>query len=123
MPIYLDISHPNRMVVAVIQGTVTVDDIVGAAQQFVATGAWPYRKIIDVSTGVSNVDAKALEALATLARSSAKDVPRGPTAFVVNPERSDIVEQFAQMTEGDRPVKTFRSIHAARTWLDENTRR
>src|SRR3990167_7743419 len=123
MPIYLDISHPDRMVVAVIQGTVTGEDIVGAAQQFAATGAWPYRKIIDVSIGESTIDANGLEMLAAMARTKAKDTTRGPTAFVVDPARSDVVEQFVKMTEGDRPVKTFRSIHDARKWLDENSGR
>ena len=122
MPIYLDISHADRMVVVVIHGTATDEDIIGAAQQFVATGAWKYRKIIDVSIGDSTIDEKGLEALAALMRTNPKDTTRGPTAFVVDPARGEVVEQFIKMTEGERPVETFRSIHDARKWLDENTK-
>ncbi len=121
MPIFLDISHPDRMVVAVVHGTVTGEDIADAVGQFVATGAWQYRKIIDVSIGRSTIDQKALEALAALARTRSKDATRGPTAFVIDPARGEIVDQFIKMTEGERPVKTFRSIHDARKWLDDNT--
>lgn len=122
MPIYLDISDRDRMVVAVVHGTVTDEDILGAAQKFVATGAWQYRKIIDVSIGTSAIDEKGLAALAALLRTNATDTTRGPTAFVVDPARGEVVEQFIKLTEGDRPAKTFRSIHDARKWLDENTK-
>jgi hypothetical protein len=121
MPIYLDISDTDRMVVAVVHGTVTGEDIFGAAQKFAATGAWQYRKIIDVSIGASTIDEKGLAALAALVRTNAEGATRGPTAFVVDPDRGEVVEQFIKMTEGERPVKTFRSIHDARKWLDENT--
>jgi hypothetical protein len=123
MPIYLDISHPDRMVVAVVQGKVTAEDIFAAVQKFVATGTWQYRKIIDVSIGDPSMDDKDLEALAAMARSGAKDTTRGPTAFVVGTAPGEFVKQFVKMTEGDRPVQMFGSIHDARKWLDENSKR
>lgn len=122
VPIYLDISHPDRLVVAVIHGTVTGEDILGVIQQFAATGAWQYRKIIDVSIGTAILDEKGLDMLASLARTKAGDTTRGPTAFVVDPARGEVVEQFIKMTDGERPVKTFHSIHDARKWLNENTK-
>ncbi len=122
MPIYLDISHTDRMVVAVIHGTVTGEDIIGAAQKFVAMGAWQYRKIIDVSIGTSAIDEKGLAALAALIRTNSEGTTRGPTAFVVDPARGELVEQFIKMTEDERPAKTFGSIHDARKWLDENSK-
>jgi hypothetical protein len=122
MPIYLDISDADRMVVAVAHGTVTGEDIIGAAQKFVATGAWQYRKIIDVSIGTSTIDEKGLAALAALMRTNATGSTRGPTAFVIDPTRGEVVERFIKMTEGERPVKTFHSIHDARKWLDENSK-
>ena len=122
MPIYLDISHPDRLVVAVVHGTVSGEDIVGVIQQFAETGAWQYRKIIDVSIGKALIDEKGLEMLGALARNKAGDTTRGPTAFVIDPTRGEVVEQFIKMTEGERPVKTFHSIHDARKWLNENTK-
>jgi len=122
VPIYLDISHPDRLVVAVIHGTVTGEDILGVVKQFAATGAWQYRKIIDVSIGTAIIDEKGLESLGAIARANAGNTTRGPTAFVVDPARGKVVEQFIKMTDGDRPVKTFHSIHDARKWLNENTK-
>ena len=122
MPIYLDISHPDRLVVAVVHGTVTGEDIVGVVKQFAETGAWQYRKIIDVSIGKALIDEKGLEMLGALARNNAGDTTRGPTAFVIDPARGEAVEQFIKMTEAERPVKTFHSIHDARKWLNENTK-
>lgn len=121
MPIFLDISHPHRMVVAVAHGAITGEDVAGAVRQFSETDAWHYRKIIDVSIGKLTIDAKGLEALAALARNNSNGAMRGPTAFVIDPARGEIVEQFIKMTEGERPAKAFRSIHDARKWLDENT--
>ena len=123
MPIHLDFSHPNRIVVAVVRGRVTPEDIADAVKQFMATGAWHYRKIIDVTSGNSPIDEKGLEMVAALARSNAQDRTRGPLAFVIDPARGDIVEKFASLTGGERPVGVFRSIHDARRWLDENTPR
>ena len=121
MPIHLDFFHPNRIVVAVIRGTVTAEDITGVVQQFLETGALHYRKIIDVSSGNSPIDEKGLETLAALARANPHAGSRGPLAFVVDPARGEVVEKFVKLTEGERPVKIFRSIHDARKWLDENS--
>jgi hypothetical protein len=122
VPIYLDISHPDRLVVAVVHGTVSGEDIVGVIQQFATTGAWPYRKIINVSIGKALIDEKGLEMLGALVRNKAGDTTRGSTAFVIDPTRGEVIEQFIKMTEGERPVKTFHSIHDARKWLNENTK-
>ena len=122
MPIYFDISHPDRMVIAVVHGTVTGEDIVGVIQQFAATGAWQYRKIIDVSIGTAIIDEKGLEMLGAMARNGAGNTTRGPTAFVIDPSRGEVVQQFIKMTEGERPVQTFHSLHAARKWLNENSK-
>lgn len=122
MPIYLDISHPDRLVVAVVHGTVTGEDIVGVIQKFAETGAWQYRKIIDVSIGTAILDEKSLEMMGAMARTKAGDTTRGPTAFVIDPARGEVIQQFVKMTEGERPVKAFHSLHAARKWLDENTK-
>lgn len=45
---------------------------------------------------------------------------RGPLAFVVDAAGSPVAERFAELTTGERPVKVFRTLHAARKWLDES---
>lgn len=121
MPIHLDIFHPNRIVVVVARGAITADDVMKAVREFVAEGAVHYRKIIDVSTARSDIDLEQLKALAAIARSNPR-APRGPLAFVVDRMGNPMAHAFAEMTEAERPVKVFTSLHEARRWLDENSK-
>ena len=44
---------------------------------------------------------------------------RGPVAFIVRPDDEGFAKAFAGITEGDRPVRLFHSLHQARRWLEE----
>jgi hypothetical protein len=121
MPIYLDISHTDRIAVIVIQGMATNRDIVELAQRFIDSGVWGYRKIVDVSMGEWSIDGEALRAVAALLRASAKDAVRGPLAFVIDRTRGAAARKFVEMTGGERPIQIFDNIHDARRWLAENT--
>jgi hypothetical protein len=44
---------------------------------------------------------------------------RGPVAFIVRPEDEGFAQVFSKITEGDRPVRLFHSLHQARRWLEE----
>jgi hypothetical protein len=48
MPITLQISHPDRMLIGIVRGTVTPQDLDGFVAEIVAAKALRYRKIIDV---------------------------------------------------------------------------
>jgi hypothetical protein len=43
-------------------------------------------------------------------------IKRGPVAFLVAPERADFARVFA-VSQNERPVRLFTSIHQARDWL------
>ena len=51
MPIHLDISDLDRLVLAVVLGEVTPDDIAEMAREFVKSGRQHYGKIIDTTAG------------------------------------------------------------------------
>ncbi len=119
MPIQLDVFHPNRIVVVVARGSITADDVLRAVREFMEKGATHYRKIIDVSLARSDIDMAQLESLAAFARSNQR--ARGPLAFVVDGMGNPLAHVFAKLTEGERPVKVFTSLHEARRWLDENS--
>jgi hypothetical protein len=53
--------------------------------------------------------------LAAVLRSVGK-IKRGPVAFLINPTRADFARAFA-VTQTERPVRLFTSIHQAREWL------
>jgi hypothetical protein len=123
MPIHFDISHLDRLVVAAIVGEVTPDDLAIMARQFTETGTQRYGKIIDTSAGVAVVDETRLAAIAAFMRADPKAAERGPLAFVVDAERGEVADKFAELTAGERPVKVFISLHAARKWVRENMKK
>ena len=121
MPIHIDFFHPSRLAIAVVRGTITAADVSSAVHQFLASNVLHYRKIIDIASPTTPLDQAGVEAMANLVIAQRGAKARGPLAFVVNPgQAADNAEAFAKLTEGERPVKVFQSLHEARKWLDEN---
>ncbi len=123
MPIHVDVYHPGRLIIAVVRGAFTADDVRDAVQQGLASDVLHYGKIIDISSPTSPLDKAGVEAMANLVLSRTGDKTLGPVAFVVSPgQAADNAEAFARLTSGLRPVKVFQSLHEARKWLGENSR-
>ncbi len=122
MPIHVDISDLDRLVIAVALGEVTPDDIAEVARAFVESGRQHYGKIIDTTAGSAVIDENRLSAIAAFMRADPRAGARGPLAFVVDPKRGEIVQKFADMTADERPVKVFTSLRTARAWVRENTK-
>lgn len=119
MPIHFDISRLDRLVMVVIIGDATADDVLALARQFAESGIMHYRKIVDVTAGALIVDDAGVAAVASFLRADPNAAARGPLAFVVDSAGSRVAEKFAELTAGERPVKVFSNLHAARRWLDE----
>jgi signal recognition particle GTPase len=122
MPIHLEISDLDRLVVIVVLGEVTGDDITEIAREFLKTGRQRYGKIVDTTAGSSAVDANRMSAIAAFMRASPGAEERGPLAFVVDAQRGDQARKFAELTGDERPVKVFNSLREARAWVRENTK-
>ena len=123
MPIHVDVYHPGRLIIAVVRGAFTADDVRDAVQQGLASNVLHYGKIIDISSPTSPLDKAGVEAMANLVLSRTGDKTLGPVAFVVSPgQAADNAGTFARLTGGLRPVKVFQSLHEARKWLGENSR-
>jgi hypothetical protein len=107
MPIHIDFFHPGRLVIIVARGVVTNDDLASSFRQLIESGALHYRRIIDISSPARF-------------RSLPNAAARGPLAFVVGPGRAaENAMRFAALTEGERPVRVFHSLHEARKWLEQ----
>lgn len=117
MPIHMDISAINRLVVIVARGQVTADEIRENTEKLVAANVPGYAKIIDVSGSSSDLTREQVEKIAALLRGDPADVKRGAVAFVINPNRKGFADAFAEVTKGERPIQLFRSLHDARRWL------
>ena len=49
MPIHLEIYHPDRIVIGVARGEITLEEFGGFVRELAQSGAMHYRKIFDVS--------------------------------------------------------------------------
>ena len=119
MPVHLDISRLDRLVMVVVIGEATGSDFLDLARQFTEADMIHYRKIINITAGVLAMDDAELASVTALLRADPGAPARGPLAFVVDSAGSPVAEKFAELTTGERPVKVFHSLHAARRWLAE----
>lgn len=122
MPIKLQIHHPDRMVVGILEGTITPEDLDSFVAGIAAARAFRYRKIIDVIGATSGLTAETLTAFSERMHELPLPPQRGPIALVADKESSSPARLFAQLMGDERPVQVFASIHAARRWLNANSR-
>jgi hypothetical protein len=120
MPLHMDISPLHRLVVIVARGHITAEEIAATKRQIVEANVREYAKIIDVSQGKSELTREQVQKVADLLRGAPADKSRGPVAFVINPDRIGFANMFADVTQGERPIQLFRSLHEARAWLDRS---
>ena len=107
------------MVVCVFEGAVTADDIAAYFAAIGKAGASSYRKIMDATRGECTLSESELARLSALMKSARNPGRPGPVAIVTGSSGNDaVVRNFRAMTPKDRRLRTFRSIHAARRWLD-----
>ena len=99
----------------VARGKITREEILATAEELIAAEIPLFAKLIDVAGATSDVTAGDVRRLAAVLRSVGK-IKRGPVAFLIAPERTDFARAFA-VTQTDRPVRLFTSIHQARDWL------
>ena len=97
----------------------TFDDVVACFSAIGAAGASAYRKIMDATNGDCTLSAAELDKLADLVKSAASHATPGAVAIVTGSSGNDtVVRNFRTITPRGRPLRTFRSIHAARRWLN-----
>lgn len=120
MPIQLEIFHPDRILVGVGRGNITLQEYGEFIAEVVKANLMHYRKIIDATGAESTtIDKDILLALDEQMRNLSKGRPRGPLALVVDRKRGDLARTFKALSSPDRPVEVFGSIHDARKWLRE----
>jgi hypothetical protein len=118
MPIQLEIFHPDRILVAIARGNITLQEYGELIVEVVKAGVVHYRKIIDATGAESaTIDQNVLLAFDEQIRSASQGRARGPLALVVDRTRGDLARTFKAMSSPDRPVEVFGSIHDARAWL------
>ncbi len=119
MPIRVEVFHPDRILIAVITGDVTLQEFKDMVVEVVKTGVLHYRKIFDATLATSAVIGKdELIAMDEMLRKSPVGVRgRGPLAIVADAGRGDLARTFKALAATDRPVEVFRSLFEARRWI------
>ncbi|HLG46256.1 MAG TPA: hypothetical protein VKY24_08455 [Reyranella sp.] len=115
MPIYIEISKLYRCATLVARGKISSAEIMAAARELIDADIPLFAKLVDVAGATSDVTAGDVRRLAAVLRTVGK-IKRGPVAFLINPTRADFARAFA-VTQTERPVRLFTSIHQAREWL------
>jgi hypothetical protein len=118
MPLHMDISRLDRLVVIVARGQITAEEIGAVKRQIAEADLQPFAKIIDVSQGKSDLTREQVQTIAELMRGPPGEKSRGPVAFVVDPLRIGFPNMLADITKDERPIQLFRSLHEARAWLE-----
>jgi hypothetical protein len=116
VPIYIEISNLHRTVTIVARGSISPDEIRGAAQQMFEARVPHYSKLVDVSGGVTEFTLPQVQAIAALLRGRPEE-KRGPVAFLIDPGRGEFARAFASTQDGQRAVSLFTSLREARAWL------
>jgi len=117
MPLRMDISRLHRLVMIVAEGQISAEEIGSMVESLIEANVPGFAKIVDVSRAKSELTRDQVEKVAALLRGPAGDTTRGPVAFIINPERIGFANTFSDLTEGERPVQLFHSIHEARAWV------
>ena len=117
MPIQFEVFSPDRLVVAIGRGVVTLPEYGKFIGDMVQAGVMHYRKIIDVTSAESTtIDKDVLLAFEAGLRGFTR-TRRGPLAIVANRDRGEVALAFKALTSVERPIEVFTSIHDARVWL------
>ena len=119
MPIRLTIFHPDRTIVGVATGQVTLLDLVGLFREVAESKTLHYRKLIDVTAAEAAVTHEELAAFGERVRAARTERPRGALAIVADSNRGEFARFFTELRTGTDapPTQVFRSIHDARRWL------
>lgn len=119
MPLHWKISHADRSVEAIATGHVGLEDIESYFDDLMVSGAFPYRKLFDTTPATSTVTDAEMMLLGARMSAYKGLGPLGPLAIVA--PTSALRAQamlFAALAPADRPLKIFKTVAAARKWLD-----
>jgi hypothetical protein len=114
------ITPEDRLVFAVIEGTVTFADVEQYLEDVVTKGGLSYRKLIDARQGKSQIAESEFLIYAGRVKAYSQMARLGPMAVVAGEDKShDHAGLFrALAANGNRPLSIFASIEQARAWLD-----
>ncbi len=123
MSVTWKISHPERLVTARGEGTVSLQDIERYLDNVVVSDALPYAKIFDTGTAAWGLSDTDMLVLGARIRAYPALAAFGPIAIVAASDALNAhAEMFATLADVQRPLRIFRDVTAARKWLADLAR-
>jgi hypothetical protein len=119
MPLRWRFDDVERLVVATAEGFVLPEEMLALLAQIDARGARPWRKIFDVTELKSMFPDERVLDLAKLIRFRNAETTIGPIAIVATD--ATILRQAALFVGSgaiDKPIRVFRALHEAHSWMD-----
>jgi hypothetical protein len=120
MPVQWTISQPHRLVIAVASDELRLEDVETYLDGITIANALSFRKIFDTSKATMMLTDADMMSIGARIQAYLKIDALGPLAIVAVTDRAyQQAKLFEVLAEGNRPVKIFRELHAARQWLDQ----
>jgi hypothetical protein len=114
------VDHDKRLMTVVAEGDVARADLEAYLRAVAEAGAMGYRKLYDGSRSDTSMTPDDLLALGAAMRDHHRSGPMGPLAFVIPPERMDVLRRFiGALAAADRPMRVFYDVDLATRWLDK----
>ena len=119
MPLHWTIDSKERLVIAVVDGEVTREEIQTYVDALVGAKALTYRKLFDASRGDTTMGPEEMMALGAMFRGFHARGEVGPLAIVVPDDKIELVSRvLGILAAADRPMRVFRETEPARRWIE-----
>ncbi len=118
MSVTWKISHPERLVTVLGEGSIVLEDVERYLDDVVVSDALPYAKIFDLGTATWALSDTDMLVLGARIRAYPALGKFGPIAIVAASDaQNEHAQMFANLADVERPLRIFRTREEARTWL------
>ncbi|MBS0537788.1 MAG: hypothetical protein JSR47_03465 [Proteobacteria bacterium] len=119
MPLRWEILHPQKLVIVIGEGDVTLKDVEVYLDAIVTAGAMPYGKLFDATDLIPKYGDHDVMMLGARISAYIDTLKGGALAFVsTNPATRDIIERYLNLAnKAPRATKIFGTVDEAKDWL------
>jgi hypothetical protein len=117
MALTFSIHHPDRLVVAIVDGAFIRRDVERYLADIFAAGCGPYAKLFDIARAGNPLPSEDMRAIGARIRVLGAMGPMGPLAIVTSNTLRPTAESFVSYATATRSIRLFDGEREARSWL------
>ncbi len=119
MPLHWTVDSKERLVTAIADGHVTLEEVEDYIRMMNGAGTQSYRKLFDGSRGETDMTPEDMLAIGARLRERHASGKPGPLALVIPPDKADLVSRvLGILAAADRPMRVFSEVEPARRWIE-----